>query len=365
MNKPPEQARLRNSSATHLEDERRFYSEARSIVKDLFKPKTSLYWIDFTLSVVSAYVISSFFLALPITSPVAWVCLFFGAVLIYRSSMFIHEIVHMPRESMNAFRWYWNIVAGVPMMVPSFTYESHVHHHSSRHYGTEEDGEYLPLGHGTIFGILLFLTQIFFQPLLVFARYLIGTPISFLHPKLRKWFYTHATSLVINVRYQKEIKDDTFKRSNTILEILCSVRAWMMILLVLAGVTTVDRLPKMLLIAITVLALNHIRTLVAHRYRSDGGRISHLAQFLDSTNITGNWLTELICPCGLRYHALHHLFPGIPYHNLGEAHRRLMTQLPSDSPYHETVYPNFRSVLKELIQNVRQNPGLLSHHHHH
>jgi len=28
-------------------------------------------------------------------------------------------------------------------------------------------------------------------------------------------------------------------------------------------------------------------------------------------------------PVGLRYHALHHYFPGIPYHNLGFAYQRL------------------------------------------
>jgi fatty acid desaturase len=185
-----------------------------------------------------------------------------------------------------------------------------------------------------------------------------------LHPKLRRWFYTHATSLVINFRYQKEIKDNTFKRSNTILELLCSWRAWTLVLLAAFGFTPWIRLPKMLILAMIVLAMNHLRTLVAHRYRSEGETISHLDQFLDSTNITGNWFTELLCPCGLRFHALHHLFPGIPYHNLGIAHRRLVAQLPPDSPYHETIYPSFLSVMKELIHNVRQNPGLVRHHHH-
>jgi hypothetical protein len=36
-------------------------------------------------------------------------------------------------------------------------------------------------------------------------------------------------------------------------------------------------------------------------------------------------------PLGLRYHALHHLFPSLPYHALGTAHRRLIVALPPDS----------------------------------
>ncbi len=39
-------------------------------------------------------------------------------------------------------------------------------------------------------------------------------------------------------------------------------------------------------------------------------------------------------PVGLRYHALHHLFPFLPYHNLGKAHARLIARLPAGSPYH-------------------------------
>ena len=94
------------------------------------------------------------------------------------------------------------------------------------------------------------------------------------------------------------------------------------------------------------------------RYTSEGSTISHVDQFLDSTNVTGNWLTELFCPLGLRYHALHHLFPKIPYYNLGIAHRRLVEQLPKESLYHQTVYPNMRSAIKELIAAVRSGKSI-------
>ena len=355
MNELPESDRP-GLSVTTESKETEFYRVARGLVSDLFVPNEKRYWVDFTLSAVMAYVCASFFLALPLTSGLAWVAFFAAVLTIYRASMFIHEIAHMPQDQMKGFKLFWNIFAGIPMMIPAFTYESHTHHHSSRHYGTEHDGEYLPFARGTVWGILAFFAQVLFQPLLVFLRYLIGTPVSFLHPQLRKYFYRHATSLVINFKYQKNVKPGTFTTENTILEIACSFRTWVMILLVVFGVMPPIRLPKLLMLAIGALVLNHIRTLSAHRYRSDGRKVSHLDQFLDSTNITGSWLTELIFPCGLRYHALHHLFPGIPYHNLGKAHRRLMAQLPKESVYHENVYPNLLVVLKELWNAVRANP---------
>ena len=334
-----------------------FYQQARGICRDLFQVKPIFYWIDFTLSAIIAYTLASVFLAGSMLSPVTWLAFLGAAVLIYRASMFIHEIVHLPRNELKAFRRFWNFFGGVPMMVPSFTYESHTHHHSCRHYGTEDDGEYLPLASGTLLGLFAFLAQIIFQPLVVYFRYLVWTPVSFLHPALRRWTLQHASSLVINFKYQNESRVVKHTREDTFWEIFTSFRAMVMIGLVIFGFMPYIRLPKLLLLAMFVLAMNHVRTLVAHRYKNaDGGAISHLDQFHDSINITGNWWTELLCPLGLRYHALHHLFPGIPYYNLGIAHRRLVEQLPPDSPYHETVYDNFSTVFRELLDSIAESP---------
>ena len=74
--------------------------------------------------------------------------------------------------------------------------------------------------------------------------------------------------------------------------------------------------------------LNQVRTLVAHLWENDGEPMSVTAQYLDSVNVPPPaTLPALWAPVGLRYHALHHLLPGVPYHNLGEAHRRISAAL--------------------------------------
>jgi fatty acid desaturase len=107
-------------------------------------------------------------------------------------------------------------------------------------------------------------------------------------------------------------------------------------------------------IASAVLTLNAVRTLGAHRYRSTGEAMSFVDQLLDSVNYPRRpWLSSLWAPLGLRFHALHHLFPSMPYHSLAEAHRRLMAGLPADSPYRQTESDSLWSTIAQLWREAR------------
>jgi len=77
-----------------------------------------------------------------------------------------------------------------------------------------------------------------------------------------------------------------------------------------------------------------------------------VGQVLDSVTVPGAWWTELWAPVGLRYHALHHYLPDLPYHRLGAAHRRLMRELPEDAPYRGAVSRSLPHVLSELWRDA-------------
>ena len=85
--------------------------------------------------------------------------------------------------------------------------------------------------------------------------------------------------------------------------------------------------------------------------------MSFAEQVVESINITGqSWFTVAMFPVGLRYHALHHMFPALPYHNLSEAHGRLMQGLPVDAPYRSCNRESFLGAVLELWQAARRTP---------
>ncbi len=182
--------------------------QAKAIIKDLFRHDQRIYWADFLSSITVGYAAAGLYLAAQWTSPVKYLSLFLAVVMLYRVGLFMHELVHFPRREMNAFRLAWNIFAGIPMLSPSFFYEPHHQHHNARHYGTDDDGEYLPLGNGTIKDVLIFLSQVFLLPILAGLRFLVLTPISFMSPSLRTWVLQRASSFVIDLNHRREIPPD-------------------------------------------------------------------------------------------------------------------------------------------------------------
>jgi fatty acid desaturase len=164
---------------------------------------------------------------------------------------------------------------------------------------------------------------------------------------------------VINFGYCRPLPKEPQHWMWTALEVWCSVRCWMVIVLVLQGDAPWRRLPLVYLMASFIMGINLVRTFVSHRWHSSGEAMSHQDQILDTNTIVGDWFfTELLCPLGMRYHALHHLFPALPYHNLGIAHRRLMRELPADAAYRQTVYSGFWSARRKEHLGEEPEPVL-------
>ena len=81
-----------------------------------------------------------------------------------------------------------------------------------------------------------------------------------------------------------------------------------------------------------------------------------VGQLRDSINQRGlPAVTVLLAPVGLRYHALHHLLPTLPYHSLGTVHRQLLAELPTGSAYRDTEVRGLRTALRSLLERAAAN----------
>jgi fatty acid desaturase len=321
----------------------------RQALDDLFTPNPIRYWLDLFGSLLCFYGgLGAAVAALPLPARLAAFTL--SSLGFYRAIIFIHELVHFPPGRMPSFRLAWNFCCGLPALAPDFLYESHADHHRRTTYGTADDGEYLPWGTpGNRVAILAFVGSSLLAPIAGIGRFGILTPLSWLSRRLRYWLTVHASSLVVDANYRRTPPapgEDRRWRAHE-----AAVFAYLVVAAaaLLTGLISVTWVVLQCLALSTALFLNNLRTLVVHRYRSNGKRSTATEQLLDSVNYPRQaWLNELWAPVGLRFHAVHHLFPGIPYHNLAAAHARLLLLLPPDSPYRQTEGRSLLRGLQEL-----------------
>lgn len=331
-------------------------AEARKILGGSFRPRATIYWADllvtWTTGIAAYRMVRELWLGVPLRTLLFVV----SCLLIYRAGLFIHELVHLPGEKFKAFRVVWNLLCGVPFLIPSFTYYTHLDHHRRRHYGTTSDGEYLPLAHRPRRWIIGYLTQSFVIPVLAVVRFGLLTPLTWLHPSIRNWVHAHASSMVIDPTYLRPLPTTRVLRLIRLQEVGCFAFIATFATLLLVGRLPLFVLGQAYATGVAVVTLNAVRTLAAHRWLGNGQAMTFLEQLVDSVNFPASrfphagWWNGLWAPVGLRFHALHHLFPSLPYHSLAKAHRRLMKELPADSPYRVTESPSLTAELRSLWQ---------------
>ena len=111
----------------------------RRTLDDLLVPRPLSYWLDFLASITCFYAGFAASVVLPLGNPFEPLAAVAAVLAIYRSVVFIHELAHLPRDRLPGFRVAWNLLCGIPLLVPSFLYSSHLDHHLRRAYGTEKD----------------------------------------------------------------------------------------------------------------------------------------------------------------------------------------------------------------------------------
>ncbi len=323
------------------------------LTRDLNSANPLIFWADFVGSAALGYLALIGAILAPSTG-VMIASAVIAILALYRAGSFIHEITHIRHRDLPWFRFGFNALVGVPMLVPSFMYEGvHQLHHARTRYGTVDDPEYLPLALMKPWTVPLFVIVASLAPIGLFLRFAILAPLSAVIPPLRKLVVERYSGLVINPVFRRRAPDGELKRQWFWQETAASLWAIGLLAAVATGWIPLRAFGILIAIFAATVVLNQIRTLVAHLWENDGAVISTTAQFLDSVNVPPpNVLSALWAPVGLRYHAVHHLLPGVPYHNLGEAHRRLTANLPAGSTYNQATYKGLPGLVKRLIAST-------------
>jgi fatty acid desaturase len=334
-----------------IADDKEMLRAAVDLTRDISEARGAIFWPDMLGSAALGY--AALAGAILVGNP--WLALACGAVSVlalYRALLFIHELTHIHKNALPGFRLAWNLLVGIPLLTPSLMYEQvHTLHHARTRYGTAEDPEYLPLGLMKWWSLPAFILIALLLPVGLLIRCAVLNPLGAVIPPLRKLVWERASSLSINPDFRRRPPEGDFARMVIWQELGASLWA--------IGVLTASWLYgwRPLLIAIAVVSLvallNQIRTLVAHLWVNDGEAMTVTGQYLDSVNVPPPaLLSPLWAPVGLRYHALHHLLPSVPYHSLGEAHRRLLTRLGTGSTYNQANYPGLVPLVVRLARST-------------
>ncbi|MGZ5861220.1 MAG: fatty acid desaturase family protein [Croceibacterium sp.] len=334
-----------------IADDKAMMRAAAELTRDIGEARASVYWSDMLGSAAIGYAaLAGAILARP--AWLAWACGVVAVLALYRALLFIHEISHLHRNALPGFRTAWNVLVGVPMLTPSFMYEGvHTLHHARTRYGTLDDPEYLPLALMKPWSLPAFvLVALLAPPALVF-RFAVLSPLGVIFPRLRTFVWERFSALSINPAFRRRPADDDMKRRFFWQEVGAS--AWAMVLV--ATVFVIGWRPLLIALAVfSVVALfNQLRTLVAHLWENEGEAMTVTAQYLDSVNVPPpSPFSVLWAPVGLRYHALHHLMPSMPYHSLGEAHRRLRVHLEPGTTFWQASHKGMAPLLVRIARST-------------
>jgi len=338
-------------AAFMAEDDKAMLRAARDLTKGLGEARPGIYWPDMLMSAGVGYAgIAAAILSQSLAVQIAGGLV--AALALYRALMFIHELTHIHRDALPGFRTAWNLLVGIPMLTPSFMYEGvHVIHHKRTQYGTPEDPEYLPLALMKPWSLPLFVLVAILAPVALIFRAAVLVPLGVLIPALRTFTWERFSALSINPDFRRKPPEGEFVGRVRWQEAGVFVWSWCLI----ASVFLIGWQP--LAIALTIFSLtavlNQLRTLVAHLWENEGEPMTVTAQFLDSVNVPPPGLAaEIWAPVGLRYHALHHLMPSMPYHDLPEAHRRLARELGAGSTYEGANHPGMLALVARIAKST-------------
>ncbi|MGO9772214.1 MAG: fatty acid desaturase [Roseiarcus sp.] len=307
-------------------------SQPLPALAELHKIRPAIYWMDFLASAAVGWTAFAAAVAYPLGAPVGVVAIVVAIVALNRAVAFTHEISHQSRR-LPGFEAVWNALVGFPLLVPTFIYgRVHLDHHRVAIYGTAGDPSYLPFARSAwLAGAYMLQTLI--APVFLIVRFFLLAPVGLASRRFENWLLAHVSAITFNPAYRRTPGADLVRAARRDTVFLLALWAALVALALLAPNPAIPARAAALwyLVLTAINVLEGLRSLAEHAYDSSGAPLDKAGQIADSHDMPGGLFTEFWAPVGLRFHATHHAYPGIPYYALPRAYRRLV----AESPEHE------------------------------
>jgi fatty acid desaturase len=314
------------------------------------KPRPLIFWVDFLASSTVGYALTYWSSTLSFFSLPQIGVVFLAAAFMFRASVFMHEAIHSGKD-VPGFAAAYNLYFGFVNKLPLYIYDVHVAHHLQEYYGTEKDSEYEDLKLG-LTNIAIPIVMMALLPALLILRFgILPWFLPFIGKRARNAVYQYASTFALNRRYKRPLPDPAERRRWYWQDAGCALYQLAFVVLCLTGVLSWSLAGAWYAVAFITMLTNYYRVMSSHAYWTGLSPTTRKQQILDSLTVTGSpWLFWLY-PVGLRYHALHHMMPHVPYHHMAKLHRILLTRLPDDHPYRATIVNGFLQAYRRLPVN--------------
>jgi fatty acid desaturase len=282
-----------------------------------------------------------------------------GVFFLYKGAMLVHEVSHLAKK-IPYYRVAYNILLGYPNSYPAYIYDTHLFHHGKKTYGTKDDPEYAFIKDYNTFTLIKPLLIAFLLPFLQWLRFGILPFITpFLPLKAKRYIFTRYSTLVFDASYRRRIRNENKDlRTMIVQDFICALYKVALIVAIVKGVVPLQFIAYYYFAIVLASILNMYRALFNHYYANHSQEsLSWEDHLRDTVTLEMGPVALLVFVNHLNYHALHHLFPEMPYHRLGVAHQTLMKELPKDHSYRTGTHKSLYSLVKAVLSPERYSVG--------
>jgi fatty acid desaturase len=295
-----------------------------------YKIRPAIYYADFILS-LSGFALA-FALCLHLTGVLFALSFFVASACLYRAGAFIHELTHQHQAgTLKGFHRLWNLTAGAIFMAPAVRFFGpHQTHHAIGVFATRDDPQYMLLRTDWKLAALVFLVGPFVMPVFCFVFMLAATlgekvDIEGAIDRYLSRKKGAAAGSALPAAFRREM---TLYSRYYLLVVGLYVWLWPETVLLMYAVQ------------VGAWGLGILRIPLEHEmraYRDSSDRRDHV---IDSFTVESP-IAEILQPLCLRLHTAHHMYPGVPYHNLPALHAALKQ---TDPDYRKSVVPFLTAV---------------------